>query len=39
MRPINTLNNKPGRNVREVKVRPLLDSGLAKFKQWIQEQD
>ena len=39
MRPVNTLNNKPGRNFREVKVRPLTKSGLTKFKTWVQEQD
>ena len=39
MRPINTINNKPGRVFREIKVRPLPDSGLAKFRTWIQGQD
>ena len=38
MRPIDTLNNKPGRTFREVKVRPLTKSGLSKFQSWIQEQ-
>ena len=38
MRPINTLNNKPARTTREIKVRPLIKSGLAKFEAWIQEQ-
>ena len=39
MKPINTLNNKPGRNFREVKVRLLTKSGLIKFKSWVQEQN
>ena len=39
MRPINTLNNKPAWTTREIKVRPLTKSGLAKFEAWIQEQD
>ena len=39
MRPINTINNKPARTTREVKVRPLPKSGLVKFEAWIQEQD
>ena len=39
MRLINTINNKPGRVFREIKVRPLPDSGLAKFRTWIQGQD
>ena len=34
MRPIDTLNNKPGRTFCEVNVRPLTQSGLFKFK-WI----
>ena len=38
MRPINTLNNKPGRQFRNVKVRPLPQSGMSKFQAWIQEQ-
>ena len=39
MTPVNTINNKPARTFREVKVRPLPASGLAKFGEWIQEQD
>ena len=39
MIPVNTVNNKPARSFREVKVRPLPASGLAKFEEWIQEQD
>ena len=39
MRLINTINNKPGRVFREIKVRPLPDSGLAKFRTLIQGQD
>ena len=38
-RPINTVNNKPARTIREIKVRPLTRSGLAKFEAWTQEQD
>jgi hypothetical protein len=38
MKPVNALNNKPGRTVREVKVRPLTESGLAQFKTWIENQ-
>ena len=39
MRPVDSINNKPGRAMREVKVRPLPESGLAKFSEWIQKQD
>ena len=39
MRPVNTVNNKPGRKFREVKVRPLLSSGLSKFEAWIKKQN
>ena len=39
MQPINTVNNKPGRNFRNIKVRPLTKSGLEKFISWIQDQD
>ena len=39
MRPIDTVNNKPGRVVREIKVRLLPNSGLAKFRAWIEDQD
>ena len=39
MRPVDTVNNKPGRTFREVNVRPLPSSGLAKFRAWIQNQD
>ena len=38
MRPVTTLNNKPGRTFREVKVRPLTRSGMGKFQTWIQDQ-
>ena len=38
MRPINTLNNKPARTTREIKVQPLTKSGIAKFEAWVQEQ-
>ena len=39
MRPIDTVNNKPGRVIRELRVRPLPASGLDKFGTWIQNQD
>ena len=39
MRPVNSLNNKPGRSFREVKVRPLIKSGMSKLKDWIQKQE
>ena len=39
MKPVDTINNKPARTVREVTVRPLPKSGLSKFKQWIQDED
>ena len=38
MKPINSVNNKPARTTREIKVRPLTKSGLANFEAWIQEQ-
>ena len=38
MRPIDTLNNKPSRSFRTIKVRPITKSGRAKFNSWIQEQ-
>ena len=39
MRPVNSLNNKPGRTFREVKVRPLRQLGMEKLKNWIQTQE
>ena len=39
MRPINSVNNKPGRTFREIRVRPLPRSGLDKFEAWIKEED
>ena len=39
MKPVNIMNNKSARTVREVRVRPLPNSGLAKFRTWIQDQD
>ena len=39
MKPVDIINNKPARTVREVIVRPLPKSGLDKFRIWIQEQD
>ena len=38
MKPISTVDNKPNRSYKSVKVRPLTRSGLAKFGAWIQEQ-
>ena len=38
MRPINTLNNKPARKFRKIKVRPLKETGLKAFEAWIQTQ-
>ena len=39
MKPIDTVNNKPGRTFKEVKVRPITSSGLAKLRDWFQNQD
>ena len=39
MKPVDTINNKPARTVREVTVRPLPHSGLKKFREWIQEEN
>ena len=39
MKPIDTVNNKPGRTFKEVKVRPLTSSGLDKLRDWFQNQD
>ena len=39
MRPINTINNKPARSVREVKVRPLTNSGMAKLRKWMEKEN
>ena len=34
-RPINTINNKCIRNIREVKVRPFPQSGIDKLREWF----
>ena len=39
MRPINAINNRPGRTFREIRVRPLPRSGLDKFGAWIKQQN
>ena len=39
MRPISTLNNRSARSKRKVKIRPLPESGLTKFGNWIKEQN
>ena len=39
MRPINTINNKPARSVREVKVRPLTNSGMTKLRKWMEKEN
>ena len=37
-RPINTIDNKPVRNIRKVLVRPIPQSGLALFRDWLMDQ-
>ena len=37
MRQISAINNKPERTKRTVKFRPLSESGIAKFKDWLKE--
>ena len=39
MRPLDTINNRPNRTIREVKVRPLPASGLGRFGSWIEQED
>ena len=39
MKPISMLNNKPARLTREIKVRPLKQSGLDLFSFWIKDQN
>ena len=36
MRPIDNINSQPSRTYREVKVRPMPESGINKFKSWIE---
>ena len=38
VRPINTINNKCGRQTRKVKVRPFPESGIIKMKDWFIDQ-
>ena len=38
MKPISVLNNKPARFTREIKVRPLKQSGLNLFSFWIKKE-
>ena len=37
-KPINTINNKSGREFRKVKVRPFTKSGFEKMKRWFIDQ-
>ena len=37
-RPINVINNKPGRETRKLKVRPFPESGILKMKVWFVDQ-
>ena len=37
-RPISTINNKPIRNIRKVKVRPIPQSGIILFREWLIDQ-
>ena len=39
MRPVDSLNNRPGRQFREIKVRPLRKSGLENLQYWFQKQN
>ena len=39
MTPIDTINNKSSRKIRNILVRPLPESGLAKFRDWIKNHD
>ena len=39
MKPINVLNNKSTRTTREVTVRPMKESGILLFGNWLQTQD
>ena len=38
VKPVNTINNKSSRKVREVKVRPFTSSSLEKMKNWFVDQ-
>jgi hypothetical protein len=37
-KPISTINNKPIRNTRKVKVRPFPQSGMTLFTEWLIDQ-
>ena len=38
-KPINTINNKCGRQTRTVKYRPFPESGMKKMKEWLIDED
>ena len=38
MKPISAINNKPARMKRTVKFRPLSESGIAQFREWLKGQ-
>ena len=38
MEPISVINNKPARTTREVEVRPLKQSGILLFEEWLNKQ-
>ena len=37
-RPINKFNNKSGREIKQIKVRPMPESGMTKMKNWFIDQ-
>ena len=37
-KPVNVINNRPGREVRKVKVRPFPQSGIIKMQEWFIDQ-
>ena len=39
VRPISAVNNTCARSKREVKVRPITDSGINKMRTWVISQD
>ena len=36
MSPINTINNKPARTIKEIKFRPITEAGLQKMQEWFE---
>ena len=38
MKPINTIENKSARYVKQVKVRPIKESGILKMRTWLMEE-